>query len=132
MSKVGRRPIEIDWQKFESLCAMQCTLVEIAEYFKCSEDTIERKVKERYAGGFADTFKRKRVTGLISLRHNMFELSKKNADMAKFLAKNWLGMKDTLEHAGEGGGPIKHEVIIRGVADETKRQLQEVIKGEGT
>ena len=97
MAKVGRTPISIDWKQFEGLCAMQCTLREIANHFLCSEDTIERRVKEHYSCGFSDIFKRKRVAGLISLRRNLFEMSKKQPQVAIFLAKNWLGMADKQE-----------------------------------
>ena len=107
-----RGKIEIDWQRFESYCAMQCTLREIADYFNCSQRTIERKVKEHYGCLFVDIFKRKRQKGLMSLRANLFELSKKQGNVLIFCAKNWLGMSDKqeIEHSG-GEIPIIIKVI---------------------
>ena len=95
--KGGRHRVEINWTEFEGYCAMQCTLREIADYFNCSEDTIERRVIEHYHCGFAEIFKRKRQKGLMSLRASLFNLSKKQGNVAIFLAKNWLGMVDKQE-----------------------------------
>lgn len=108
----GRPKIIIDWKQFEAYCAIQCTLREIADYFNCSQMTIERKVKEHYNCGFVDIFKRKRQKGLMSLRANLFKLSEKQGNVAIFLAKNWLGMKDSheLEHSG-GENPIILKVV---------------------
>ena len=99
---MSRQKINIDWKRFEAYCAMQCTLREIADYFNCSEMTIERKVKEHYNCCFVDIFKRKRQKGLMSLRANLFKLSEKQGNVAIFLAKNWLGMADKqeIEHSG--------------------------------
>jgi hypothetical protein len=35
LAKRGRKPIEIKWQEFEELCAIQATLKEIATVFGC-------------------------------------------------------------------------------------------------
>ncbi len=126
----GQKKIELDWKRFETYCAMQCTQREIADYFNCSEDTIARKVKEHYGSGFAETFKRKRQVGLMSLRRNLFKLSERKGSVAIFLAKNWLGMVDKVEVTGKDGEPIKTEIIV---ADETTKKLVEgIVRGEGT
>jgi len=78
----------------DGFCQMQCTLREIANYFNCSEDTIERRTREAEGIGFAEYFSKKRVTGLIALRRNLFRLSEKNVAAAIFLSKNYLGMAD--------------------------------------
>ena len=102
----GRKKIEIDWKQFEAYCATQCTLREIADYFNCSQMTIERKVKEHYGCGFVDIFKRKRQKGLMSLRASLFKLAEKQGNVAIFLAKNWLGMSDKqeIEYIDKVGG----------------------------
>ena len=41
---MARPQIKIDWDQFNKLCALQCTQVEIAEWFNCSIDTIARAV----------------------------------------------------------------------------------------
>ena len=105
----GRPKIEIDWKQFEAYCAIQCTLREIADYFNCSEKTIERKVNEHYGCPFVDIFKRKRQKGLMSLRANLFKLAEKQGNVAIFLAKNWLGMVDKTEIANPAGESFRVE-----------------------
>ena len=93
-SKGGRPKIEIDWVEFEKLCAIQCTLKEIAEWFGCSDDTIENKCKEHYKQRFSDIYAKKRTVGKISLRRSQFQLAKKNVAMAIWLGKQYLGQRE--------------------------------------
>lgn len=95
--KVGRPTKQIDQEQFEKLCGLQCTKVEIAGFFNCSEDTIERWCKKTYKENFAVVFDQKRATGKISLRRMQFKLAEKSAAMAIFLGKNYLGQKDVIE-----------------------------------
>lgn len=88
---------EIDKKIFENLCGLMCTLEEIANIFDCSEDTIERWCKRTYGFGFAEAFKKGSSKGKMSLRRAQFELAKKNASMAIFLGKNYLGQRDVIE-----------------------------------
>ncbi len=128
----GRPPIKIDLKELEKLCAMQCTLTEIAEWFHCSIDTIENRVKQEFQVSFSEYFSKKRVQGKITLRRNMFKMSEHNPAVAIFLAKNWLEMSDRQEVTGPGGGPVKHEVSIKVVSQEAKDLTQKIISGEGT
>ena len=93
---------EIDRKDFESLLAIQCTLEEVTSFFDhkldgCSADTIERWCKREYHENFAEVSAKKRNLGKISLRRAQFELAKKNASMAIFLGKNYLGQRDHTE-----------------------------------
>ena len=93
---MARPRIEIDFTEFEKLCALQCTLGEVAGWFNCSEDTIERRVQEHYGEGFAEVFAKKRGKGKISLRRWQMQCAEKgNAAMLIFLGKNYLGQKDS-------------------------------------
>ena len=98
MARTGRPRIEIDKTEFEKLCGLQCPLDEIACWFRCSEDTIERWCPREYGKTFAEVFAEKRGFGKIALRRAQFELAKKNAPMAIFLGKNLLGQKDAVEY----------------------------------
>lgn len=91
---MGRPAIEIDKNHFESLCGLQCTLPEIADFFSCSEDTIERWCRRTYNDSFAEVFKKKSGKGRISIRRAQFKLAEKNASMAIWLGKNYLGQSD--------------------------------------
>ena len=95
----GRPKIQIDKEQFENLCGLQCTLSEIAYYFNCSEDTIERWCESEYGEGFQAVFKLKRGKGLISLRRRQWNLAETNTAMAIFLGKQFLGQSDKVEVA---------------------------------
>lgn len=94
---------EIDSEQFEKLCALQCTLAEIANWFGCSEDTIERWCRRTYTDendqpiGFADAYKNYSVDGKISLRRFQFKMAEKHPNMAIWLGKQWLGQRDTID-----------------------------------
>lgn len=94
---MGRPRANIDQAQFEQLCKIQCTLQEIASWFNVSEDTIERWCKRTYNMKFCDIFSEKSAAGKISMRRNMIKLAEKNAAVAIFLAKNYLGMSDRQE-----------------------------------
>lgn len=94
MARTGRPKKEIDQEVFEGLCRIQCTLEEIASWFKCSEDTIERWCKRTYAQTFAESYKKYSASGKISLRRAQMKLAEKNATMAIWLGKQYLGQKD--------------------------------------
>lgn len=95
---MARPKIEIDTKNFESLCGLQCTLSEIADFFKCSEDTVERWCKRTYTESFAEVFKKKSGRGKISIRRAQFRLAETNATMAIWLGKQYLGQSDDNEY----------------------------------
>ena len=99
MGKGGRPRIEIDEDQFKALCNIQCTLVEIADWFKCSEDTIERWCKRTFDMSFADTYKKFSVGGKISLRRYQMKMAETNVTMAIWLGKQYLGQTDKQEIA---------------------------------
>lgn len=94
---MARPRIEIDTEQFEKLCFMQCTLREIAGWFKCSEDTIERWCKRELKMSFADAYERYSAGGKISLRRYQWKMAEHNCSMAIFLGKQYLGQSDQQE-----------------------------------
>lgn len=93
--KMGRPKIKIDKSQFEALCGVQCTEIEIADYFNCSVDTIENWCKAEYDGQtFSDVYKKKSSFGKISLRRHQFRMAENNVSMAIFLGKQYLGQRD--------------------------------------
>lgn len=96
---MARPRIEINKEHFENLCGLQCTLEEISNWFKCSEDTIERWCKRELKMSFADAFKKYSVGGKISLRRWQFKMAEHNCTMAIWLGKQYLGQTDKQELA---------------------------------
>lgn len=85
---------EIDQKQFESLCALQCTGEEILDFFGVTDCTLNAWCKRTYGAGFSDVFRQKRGKGKISLRRHQMRLAEKNATMAIWLGKQYLGQKD--------------------------------------
>ena len=94
---MGRPKIEIDEIQFVKLCELQCTEEEIAGFFECSVDTIDRWCKRTFGETFAEVSAKKRVKGRIALRRAQLQLAQKNPSMAIFLGKNWLKQTDRIE-----------------------------------
>ena len=85
---------QIDQKQFESLCGLQCTKEEICGFFNVTDKTLENWCKRIYKIGFSEVFRQKRGAGRISLRRSQFRLAEKNAAMAIFLGKQYLGQSD--------------------------------------
>lgn len=103
---MARPRVEIDKEQFEKLCALQCTLDEIAGFFRCSPDTVERWTKRVYKQGFAGIYKIHSAGGKMSLRRMQFRLAEKSAAMAIFLGKQYLGQRDSFADDARGDGRL--------------------------
>lgn len=94
----GGRPRKLftdkQWGDFEKLCQIQCTKLEICDWFDVEDDTLEKLVKEKYNKGFSEVFELKKGKGRIALRRRQWQLSETNVAMAIFLGKNWLNQSD--------------------------------------
>jgi len=73
MSKVGRPLIFIDWDEVYKLVSYQCTQLEIAHFFNCSVDTLDRRARAELGISFADIWARKISLGKIRLRKAAFD-----------------------------------------------------------
>lgn len=92
--KAGRPTIQIDQRNFEELCKMQCTEMEIAGFFRCSDETLNKWCKKTYKKTFEECFAILRQGGKASLRRTQWRLAETNPSMAIFLGKNYLGQCD--------------------------------------
>lgn len=92
---------KIDKKQFENLCGLQCTLLEICDFFDVEDDTLNSWCKKIYGTTFSEVFKIKRGKGQISLRRTQWKLAEKNPTMAIFLGKQYLGQTDKVETTGE-------------------------------
>lgn len=118
---MARPRIDIDPEQFKKLCAIQCTLEEIASWFKCSEDTIERFSKREFGISFAEAYKTFSADGKISLRRIQFKMAEKNPSMAIWLGKQYLGQKERNEN----------EVRISGIDQNVLDELEKAVVDEG-
>lgn len=89
---------DFDRDTFEKLCHIQATEAEVCEFFGIERDTLNRRCKEIYGGRcFAQVYKEYSAGGKISLRRKQWQLADKNAGMAIFLGKQYLGQRDCSE-----------------------------------
>ncbi len=99
MPKKNGRPLTvIDWDEFDKLCHIQCTLAEVALWFNCDMDTIEAACKREKGLGFSEYYEQKRGRGRVSLRRKQFQLAiEGNVTMLIWLGKQYLGQSDKSE-----------------------------------
>ena len=99
-----------NWKEFENLCALQCTELEITEWFGIDDKTLTQLLQKKYDKSFSEVFKQKRTKGLISLRRRQFQMSETIPSLAIFLGKNYLGQSDRqiIEHSGSIENKIRN------------------------
>lgn len=95
---MARPQKELDTEQFEKLCALQCTEEEICGWFSITDKTLDAWCKRTYGRSYSEVYAEKRGLGKISLRRMQWHLAEKNASMAIFLGKNYLGQKDSVEY----------------------------------
>lgn len=100
MAKMGRKYKEIDKSIFENLCALQCTITEIAFAFETSTDTLNDWCRRNYKDEngkpmtFSQVYKIKNVKGKIALRRQQMKLAEKYPSMSIWLGKQYLQQSD--------------------------------------
>lgn len=81
---------KIDIEEIEKLAAMACTMEEIAHWFDCSVDTLERN--------FAEIIKKGRSKGKMSMKRALFQkVLKGDLGAMVWWGKNFAGMSDKIE-----------------------------------
>lgn len=112
MTKRGPKPLQIDWEEFDKLCMIQCTLEEIASWYDCSVDTIEIIVKREKKMKFSEYFAIKRGKGRVSLRRKQFQLAiNGSVPLLIWLGKQYLGQVDKQEVGTAEAGEVKIEYV---------------------
>lgn len=97
-SNAGRPPILIEKHQLEAICRLNPTLKDCAAYFKCSEDTIDRRAKEFGYSNFADLRDKNMVhTRLSLIRKAVRKAEGGDNTMLIFSLKNLCGWKDKVE-----------------------------------
>lgn len=101
MAKAGRPTREFDVKQFNDLIALGCKQDEICWWFRddkgkpANPDTLSRWCVRTFGVNFQEYSQKNGGMHLkIKLRKNQLELSAKNAAMAIFLGKNYLGQTD--------------------------------------
>ena len=91
---MARPKLQISNEDVEKLAAIGCTTKEIAAFFDCSDDTIERR--------FAGPLHKGREKGKTRLRRSMWQaVDRGNITMMIWLSKQILGMREKIEQTTE-------------------------------
>ena len=129
MSK-GRPTKEFDIKAFQDLVGLGCSQEEICWFFRdetgkpANIDTLTRWCKRTFDMTFQEYFAKNGYMALkIKLRRNQFKLSEKNAAMAIFLGKNYLGQKDYFESDNKDA-LAKLDQILDGVKENAVKETE--------
>ncbi len=117
---MARRKIEIDWKKVQELTEAQCTMKEIAASVGIDPPHFERKLQAKFKQTFSEYKEQHAPAGLAQIRKAQFKVAKDgNADMLKFLGKNYLNQTD------KGEVQITSDAAIK--LDFNKDELMELL-----
>lgn len=112
VEKPGRPPVKIDLTQAEQLCQIGCTLREVAGWFKCSEDTIQRVLKRERGQTFSEFFGMYSAAGDISIRRAQYQKAQSgDVKMLIWLGKQRLGQTDKQEVTLPGVGVVKMKIV---------------------
>ena len=96
--KIGRPLADIDWEKVDSMCKIQCTGEEIASVLGIHYDTLQTACKREHNMPFSEYLPTKALSGKASLRRTQWKTATGgNATMQIWLGKNMLGQTDKQE-----------------------------------
>ncbi len=96
--KKGRPLIEIDWDKVDGMCKIQCTGEEIASVLDIHYDTLQTACKREKGMIFSEYLPQKALSGKASLRRVQWKTATGgNPTMQIWLGKNMLDQTDKKE-----------------------------------
>lgn len=100
-------------EQFESLCAIQCTLLEICAVLKCDQDTINNFCKRTYGRKFSDIYDEFAAYGCASIRRKQFQLAMSgNVKLLEILGQNRLGQVKKVKQQTDA---TIHQQIIQAI-----------------
>jgi hypothetical protein len=105
---MARPPVEIEFRKLKELMRFKPRLLDAAAFFECSEDTIERRIKEETGLSFAEF----REQNMVHTRMSLIQTALKKASagdnvMLIFCLKNLCDWSDKVVVGGEADKPIE-------------------------
>lgn len=87
----------IDFNQVMYWAELQSTQEEVAGSFRVSVETLNSRLMEHIGMTYSELRKRVDGNAKMSLRRFQFKQSERNATMAIWLGKNWLGQRDSQE-----------------------------------
>jgi hypothetical protein len=133
MAEAGRPPKEFDRKAFEDLVGLGCTQEEICVFFRddtgrpVATDTLTAWCKRTYGMTFQEYVKKNGLMLLrVRLRRAQLRLAERNASMAIFLGKQYLGQRDHVEYEDTAALERLNEILdtLKKEADADEAQIQ--------
>lgn len=121
----GRKPIEINWEILDALVQFKVTKGFCADYLGVSEDTIEKRIREKFDMTFTEYNNLKLARTGYKLQQKAISLALSgNVTMMIFALKNIANWSDNIktEHGSDANKPVN---IVITQAD-GKRTLEEI------
>ncbi len=113
----GGRPYAfIDQEQFESLCAIDCTILEVCAVLKVDDKTLNEWCRRTYEGQtFSDIFPIFQAQGNASLRRKQFAMAMNgNVKLLEVLGQNRLNQSKKVKQTNEN----LHSQIINAIHGE--------------
>lgn len=101
-SKMGAPVIEIDMEQLAALCRMKPSLYDAARFFKCSEDTIERRIREAFNITFAEFRDQHMAHTKFDLIRKAIQKAEHSESMHKFCLKNLADWREKTDMTSDG------------------------------
>ena len=113
----GRPPTQIDQKDFEKLCGLHCTQIEIADWFGCTDETVNNWCVKTYGVSFSAVYNQKKSIGSVSLRRKQKEVAMSgNPTMLIWLGKQCLNQSEKVVHQAPDG----KELVVKIAFDPNK------------
>lgn len=109
---MGRPKIVLDYNMIERLAGIMATQEEIAAFLDVSVKTLQRDEE------FSRIYKKGVEKGKMSLRRSQMKLAERNAAMAIWLGKQYLGQREVVE-----------QIYTDSEAARTAREVIKLLKG---
>ena len=125
---MGRKKIEIDWNVVDEKLSHFCNGTEVAAFLGMHEDTLYKRIEEKYKMGFSAYRAQKRAKGEMILRELQLKSAKEgNTSMLIWLGKQYLGQTDKTDHTsrGETIRPLEITVANKETGERIKKLIDE-------
>jgi hypothetical protein len=121
---MARPKVPIDDHQLRTILRWKPTLVDVAHFFECSPDTIEKYIRDTYDCRFTEF----RDQNMVKTRHNLVQTAIKKAEqgdntMLIFCLKNLCGWRD--RPAEEENDPFKNMTD-----EELKKTVRRLVMGK--
>lgn len=131
----GRRLEPINWNEFERMCFVQCTLEELAYAFDRDVATLQKEIKDQYGKTYSQVMEEKQSFGKTALRRvQMQKALKGDNTMLIWLGKNILGQTDKHEETVKVEGNIRFtkEALVQAIKDDPFLEADYEVLGDSS